>query len=73
MLTPEQISGLQVAAARITDPVNDYLLRDIACRIRDQVLPAMAALRATVDEAETQTAAGCWPYPSYGELLFSVR
>ena len=67
MLTPEQISGLQVAAARITDPVNDYLLRDIACRIRDH------ALRATVDEAETQTAAGCWPYPTYGELLFSVR
>lgn len=33
----------------------------------------MAALRATVDEAETQTAAGCWPYPTYGELLFSVR
>lgn len=35
MLTPEQISGLQVAAARITDPVNDYLLRDIARRIRE--------------------------------------
>ena len=46
---------------------------ETACRIRDQVLPAMAALRATVDEAETQTAAGCWPYPTYGELLFSVR
>ena len=35
MLTPEQISGLQVAASRITDPVNDYLLRDIARRIRE--------------------------------------
>lgn len=46
---------------------------ETACRIRDEVLPAMAALRATVDEAETQTAAGCWPYPTYGELLFSVR
>ena len=35
MLTPEQIAGLQVAASRITDPINDYLLRDIARRIRD--------------------------------------
>lgn len=35
MLTPEQIAGLQVAASRITDPVNDYLLRDIARRIRE--------------------------------------
>lgn len=35
MLTPEQLSGLQVAAGRITDPINDYLLRDIARRIRE--------------------------------------
>ena len=35
MLTPEQIAGLRVAASRITDPVNDYLLRDIARRIRE--------------------------------------
>ena len=35
MLTPEQIAGLQIAAGRITDPVNDYLLRDIARRIQD--------------------------------------
>ena len=46
---------------------------ETASRIRDEVLPAMAALRATVDEAETQTAGRCWPYPTYGELLFSVR
>ena len=35
MLTPEQIAGLQIAAGRITDPINDYLLRDIARRIQD--------------------------------------
>ena len=43
-----------------------------ACRIRDEVLPAMCALRAAVDEAETLTASDCWPYPTYGELLFNV-
>ena len=44
-----------------------------ACRIRDEVLPAMSALRAAADEAETLTASECWPYPTYGDLLFSVR
>ena len=44
-----------------------------ACRIRDEVLPSMSALRAAVDEAETLTASDCWPYPTYGDLLFSVR
>ena len=48
-------------------------VKEMALAYRTAVVPAMAALRATVDEAETQTAAGCWPYPTYGELLFSVR
>ncbi len=39
---------------------------------RDGVIPAMAGLRAAVDEAETVVGRDCWPYPSYGELLFSV-
>ncbi|MDR0896513.1 MAG: glutamine synthetase III [Oscillospiraceae bacterium] len=42
-----------------------------ACR--DQIIPAMAALRAAVDSAETMVARGAWPYPSYGEMFFSVR
>ena len=41
--------------------------------IRDEILPAMAALRTVTDEAETYTAAKYWPYPSYGDLLFSVK
>lgn len=35
MLTPEQISALRDAAAQISDPVNDYLIRDIAQRIAE--------------------------------------
>ena len=38
-----------------------------------EILPAMAALRTVTDEAETYTAAKFWPYPSYGDLLFSVK
>ncbi len=44
-----------------------------AFTIRDIVLPRMAELRAVCDEAETVTAKDFWPFPTYGELLFSVR
>ena len=44
-----------------------------AFTIRDIVLPRMAELRAVCDEAETITAKSFWPFPTYGELLFSVR
>ena len=46
---------------------------DSACTIRDKILPKMAELRAATDEAETLTAKKCWPYPVYGDLMFSVR
>ncbi len=41
--------------------------------IRDELIPAMDTLRAYVDEAEMLTSAKDWPFPSYGELLFSVK
>ena len=44
-----------------------------AAAIRDDVLPRMDTLRAPVDEAEVMTKKDFWPYPSYGDLLFSVR
>ncbi|MCQ2423474.1 MAG: glutamine synthetase III [Clostridia bacterium] len=40
---------------------------------RDSVLPAMQELRTAVDTLESMTSAAEWPYPSVGELLFSVR
>ena len=32
----------------------------------------LEALRAVCDEAETLTPANVWPFPTYGDLLFSV-
>lgn len=32
MLTPEQIDGLREAASRLTDPINEYIIRDVARR-----------------------------------------
>ena len=40
---------------------------------RDVIFFAMQDLRAVVDETELLVSADCWPYPSYGELLFSIR
>ena len=40
--------------------------------IRDDVIPKMEHLRKHVDEAEMLASEKCWPFPSYGKLLFSV-
>ena len=39
---------------------------------KNDLLPAMHALRSVADEAETVTPANLWPFPTYGELLFNV-
>ncbi len=46
---------------------------ELALYLEGHLLPPMEALRAAVDEMETVTDADVWPYPSYGELLFSVK
>ena len=48
---------------------------DVVCesaKIRDLVLPVMSRLRLLADEAETVCSKECWPFPTYGELLFGV-
>lgn len=40
---------------------------------RDEVITAMNALRAAADEMEINTAKKYWPFPTYGDLLFSVN
>ncbi len=37
-----------------------------------KVLPIMKEIRIAADTLETMTASGSWPFPAYGELLFSV-
>ena len=39
----------------------------------NETLKTMAELRAISDEMEMCTASQFWPYPSYGQLLFSVQ
>ncbi len=40
---------------------------------KDKLIPCMTELRILIDETETKTDASYWPYPSYGEILFSVK
>jgi glutamine synthetase len=39
---------------------------------RDQVVPAMQALRAPIDAAEMIVDKDLWPVPSYADLMFEV-
>ena len=40
---------------------------------RDEIVPAMETLRAAADGLEVLVAKDQWPFPSYGDILFSVR
>ena len=48
-------------------------VNEAANDIRDVILGKMDALRAVCDEAETITAKEFWPFPTYSDLLFSVK
>ena len=67
--------------AEAADALEDALLKlgdakdmqEEANAIRDTVLVKMCELRLACDEAETVTAKKYWPFPTYGDLLFSVN
>ena len=46
--------------------------RQQAIMFRDQVVPAMQALRAPIDAAEMIVDKDLWPVPSYADLMFEV-
>ncbi len=79
--TAEKLSGLtaKISAtvrALETELANTADITDIAnlsFTFKDRVITRMNELRASVDEAETITAAKYWPFPTYSELLFGVR
>ena len=53
------------------DSAEDTLER--AMRYKDDVIGAMNALRAACDACEAATPKADWPYPSYTDILFSVK
>ncbi len=77
----ERLSTLMSIISSRADALEDavikvHSIKDVAeeaCGYRDLVIPKMNELRAAVDEAELIVAAKYWPFPTYGDLLFSVR
>ena len=76
-----RLSALTDTITERTDELEQALLavqdaEDIvaeSCAIRDEVLPRMAELRIPCDQAELLTAKRYWPFPTYGDILFSVK
>ena len=76
-----KLSGLVDEITEKTDELENVVLKvheaeDIveeSAMIRDLVLPVMCELRVPCDQAELITAKSYWPFPSYGDILFSVK
>ena len=64
------ITALKDALAK-GKTASDWMSYGKICR--DEIIPAMNALRAAADEMEIRTAKKYWPFPTYGDLLFSVH
>lgn len=76
-----KVSRLNAAAYKKTEKLEKAIVKakeisdttELSKYYKDAVFAAMSELRITVDELETLVPATDWPYPSYGEMLFSVK
>ena len=76
-----KISKLNTAAYKKVQKLEEATLKakeiddttELSMFYKDSVFAAMSELRITVDELETMVPAASWPYPSYGDMLFSVK
>ncbi len=65
--TAEELKGLLEKATTFVDA------KEMAFFYKDEIITCMNKLRSYCDEAETYTPEKLWPFPTYGQLLFSVR
>ena len=72
-LTAAAVTKTKVLEYAVMDVKNISDSLELAQYYKDVVFAAMNELRIVVDELETHTSAEFWPYPSYGDLLFSVK
>ena len=76
-----KVSKLNTSAYKKTEKLEQAVLKakeisetqELSMYYKDAVFAAMSELRITVDELETVVPADIWPYPSYGDMLFSVK
>ncbi|MBQ5884351.1 MAG: hypothetical protein IIW72_07460, partial [Clostridia bacterium] len=67
----KEINNLEKALLEISfDKMNSQETADYC---KDVIIPTMEKLRTAADAIETVCDRKFWPYPSYSDLLFSVR
>ena len=79
--TLRKLSSMMSAAYAQTAKLEKDLLaakeiedaKELSFCYRDTIIPDMKELRVNIDSMEMICDAAVWPYPSYGELLFSIR
>lgn len=64
-----KIDALETAVLNASKEKSSY---ESALHYHDNVFIAMQTLRSVVDELETLVAKKYWPFPSYGDVLYSV-
>ncbi len=64
------VKELEDAVANV-DAISD--VTEASLFYRDSVIPKMETLRRYADSLETICPSNVWPYPSYGDMLFSVK
>lgn len=65
----KKIAALEEALIKAKDVEG---VQEIADFYQETVFAAMTELRAVGDEMETSVSSEYWPYPTYGDLLFSI-
>ena len=71
-LTQEAWDGARLLAEGLEQANACTTTEEFAICCWKKLLPEMSHLRRCADEMETVTDKKYWPYPSYGEILFSV-
>ena len=71
-LTDTILEKVEILETALEDIKGHSDIIETSAAVRDDLLPKMEDLRKSVDEAEMLTSEKCWPFPSYGKLLFSV-
>ena len=70
----EKLSGLTDELEACLEAVHGITgTEELAVGYRDSVLPVMQNIRAVADELETIVDKRFWPYPTYSEILYSIK
>ncbi|MGD9569583.1 MAG: glutamine synthetase III [Sedimentibacter sp.] len=72
LLSTSLYSDTEILDNLLIEVKNFEDIKKAASFYRNSIFSKMQEIRITVDELEINTAQKYWPYPTYGELLFSV-